>query len=150
MTLTLSCIANYILIGCSIISTGDWCQLFASTNQRLLISYSILLCRSVANLPLYRSLAKMLGSRCGVSSPVSTTLGFSGFSRYENHSSWFVIWFEDPELTYHTWFGFEVLAFIELALCFITKVGPDRFSAPPKPLAQCDRCQFQANQLLLS
>ena len=31
---------------------------------------------------------------CGVSSPVSTTPSCSGFSRYENHSSWLVMWFD--------------------------------------------------------
>ena len=44
------------------------------------------------------------------------------FSKYENHSSWLVIWFDTSESTYHTLF--EVVFFIEFALCFITKVGP--------------------------
>ena len=37
-----------------------------------------------------------------MSSPISTTHGCSGFSRYENHSSWLVVWFDAQESTYHT------------------------------------------------
>ena len=67
---------------------------------------------------------------CEVLSPVPTTAGCFSFSKYENHSSRLVMWFHAPELTYHTSFGFEVLAFIEFSLCFITKDGPDPFLAP--------------------
>ena len=45
---------------------------------------------------------------CGVSSPVATTPGCAGFSRYENHSLWLVIWFDAPESTYHTSSDFGV------------------------------------------
>ena len=38
---------------------------------------------------------------CGVSSPVATTPGCIGFSRYENHSLWHAIWFDAPESMYH-------------------------------------------------
>ena len=37
-----------------------------------------------------------------MSSPVATTPGCVGFSRYENHSLWLVMWFDAPESTYHT------------------------------------------------
>ena len=47
----------------------------------------------------------------GVSSSVSTNPGYFDFSRIENHSLWFVMWFKAPESTYHTSFVFEV--FIE-------------------------------------
>ena len=70
---------------------------------------------------------------CEVSSPISTTPGCSSFSKYENHSLWLIIWFHAPELTYHTSFGLELVVFIELALCFITKVGPFPIPAPSKP-----------------
>ena len=62
-----------------------------------------------------------------------TTPGCSGFSKVENHSLWFVMWLDASESTCHSSFSFEVLIFIELALCFITKARV--VSAPPEPLA---------------
>ena len=59
-----------------------------------------------------------------VSSSVSMTLGCSYFSIVQNHSLWFVIWFDVLESTYNTSFGFKFPASIRLALCFITNVGP--------------------------
>ena len=58
---------------------------------------------------------------CRVSCLVATTPGCSGFSRYENHSLWLVIWFDAPESTYHTSSNFGVVFFIEFASCLLTK-----------------------------
>ena len=54
-----------------------------------------------------------------VSSSVSMHPGCSVFSRLKNHSSWFIVWLEVSESTYHTSFCFEVLASIQLSLCFL-------------------------------
>ena len=61
---------------------------------------------------------------CEVSSLVSTTPSCSDFSKFENHSSWLVMWCDASESTYHTTSDSKVVFFIELTMCFITKVGP--------------------------
>ena len=61
---------------------------------------------------------------CGVSFPVATTPGYIGFSRYENHSLWHVMWFDAPESTYHTSSDFGVVCFIGFASCLLTKADP--------------------------
>ena len=52
----------------------------------------------------------------------STYPDYFCFSRIENHSSWFIIWLEAPESTYHTFLGCNVLPSIELAFYFITNI----------------------------
>ena len=61
---------------------------------------------------------------CEVSSLVSTTPSCSDFSKFENHSSWLVMWCDASESTYHTTSDSKVVFFIELTMCIITKVGP--------------------------
>ena len=73
---------------------------------------------------LLRGTSPTFSIECGVSSPVATTLGCSGFSKYENHSLWLIIWFDAPESTYHTSSNFGVVFFIEFASCLVMKAAP--------------------------
>ena len=61
-------------------------------------------CTTFMSFPFYpawlRGTSPTCSIGCGVSSPVSTTPGCSGFSGYENHSSWILTWFDAPESTY--------------------------------------------------
>ena len=71
---------------------------------------------------------------------VSTTPDCSGFSKVENHSLWYVRWFDAPESIYHTSFCLEVFTTIELALCFIAKARS--VLAHLEPSAYCDLPQY--------
>ena len=56
-----------------------------------------------------------------------------GFSKYENYSLWHVMWFDVPELTYHTSSDLGVVCFMEFSSCLVTKTDP--FLAFPDPSA---------------
>ena len=77
------------------------------------------------------------------------TPGCSGFSKYENHSLWLVMWFDTPESTYHTSFGFDMLAFIELALALPRRLSLIHFRLllSPRHSAILDACMCHPSSI---